>query len=428
MVVSLVSIAKKSISLTERQLRIIESFERFYTEFLKYKKEAQGLMEISDANIRNPSQENYILLQEKKGSLERRIIASLRILQGEEEFKDAYKEWQEKRLKVMQILESDIHELRDNITSLPETEVKRTLLLQLANLQQIKEESVKEEFLGKTIESFLKGLMQIVEEEEKQFEAQLSILQQNFSFALKDFNEVRKVELKEGMSNIIALVNELERELEEERKKYILPYKIFVNQNFLVEQKIIERAEQSKKISIAMIKEDLRLLTPQQAEKYMDNILQHFAQFEEDIVPYYLRFKKFFKRKQKKEEFEQEDILRKEIGSLEKTAYYDPTLGIPTKNVYLEKIDTRIREMTRKGGMISLAMIDVDRFKSINDTFGHPVGDEVLWEIAQKAKESLRGSDEICRYGGEEIVVLFSKETDYKQAMLVAERIRAYVE
>jgi two-component system cell cycle response regulator len=70
---------------------------------------------------------------------------------------------------------------------------------------------------------------------------------------------------------------------------------------------------------------------------------------------------------------------------------------------------------------------DLDRFKAINDTYGHDVGDEVLREFARRLRQNVRGIDLACRYGGEEFVVVMP-DTGGDIARRVAERIRAQIE
>jgi diguanylate cyclase (GGDEF)-like protein len=72
-------------------------------------------------------------------------------------------------------------------------------------------------------------------------------------------------------------------------------------------------------------------------------------------------------------------------------------------------------------------MIDIDKFKTINDTFGHTVGDHVLVRLAHMLQESHRKSDFACRYGGEEFVILLP-ETDLKSALSVGEEFRKKIE
>lgn len=75
---------------------------------------------------------------------------------------------------------------------------------------------------------------------------------------------------------------------------------------------------------------------------------------------------------------------------------------------------------------LAVLLADIDHFKGINDTFGHPAGDEVLRGIADLAREVLRRSDVICRWGGEEFLILL-RGTDLREATRIAERLREKV-
>ena len=78
---------------------------------------------------------------------------------------------------------------------------------------------------------------------------------------------------------------------------------------------------------------------------------------------------------------------------------------------------------TSRGKPLTVLVLDIDYFKSINDTYGHDAGDDVLREFAVRIKKSIRGIDLACRYGGEEFVVVMP-ETDMAVATMVAERLR----
>ncbi|MFK0204542.1 PleD family two-component system response regulator [Agrobacterium sp. NPDC090283] len=80
-----------------------------------------------------------------------------------------------------------------------------------------------------------------------------------------------------------------------------------------------------------------------------------------------------------------------------------------------------------RGRPISICMTDIDRFKLVNDTYGHDVGDEVLREFAARIRSTVRGADLACRYGGEEFVVVMP-DTPMELAASVAERLRAIIE
>ena len=80
----------------------------------------------------------------------------------------------------------------------------------------------------------------------------------------------------------------------------------------------------------------------------------------------------------------------------------------------------------RNGSSISLAIADIDKFKSVNDTFGHHAGDAVLCEVADRMTYSLRSYDAVSRYGGEEFLLVFP-ECNGKDAVIIAEKVRLSV-
>lgn len=91
---------------------------------------------------------------------------------------------------------------------------------------------------------------------------------------------------------------------------------------------------------------------------------------------------------------------------------------------YFQKLmDIEVRRAKRYKRPLSLILFDIDHFKSFNDTYGHPIGDAVLREISKLAADAVRNVDTLCRYGGEEFVVVLP-ETDASSALAVAERIR----
>lgn len=115
------------------------------------------------------------------------------------------------------------------------------------------------------------------------------------------------------------------------------------------------------------------------------------------------------------------------VRQLEQLATTDPLTGLANKRVLMETLRTRYESARRFGKSLSLVMTDLDRFKSINDTHGHPAGDRVLVAFADVLRQNARQVDLVARYGGEEFVVL-CEETDREGAVHVAERIRADLE
>src|SRR5205823_9517226 len=91
---------------------------------------------------------------------------------------------------------------------------------------------------------------------------------------------------------------------------------------------------------------------------------------------------------------------------------------------YLENhLATAVEQAIARDKPLTLLLLDIDHFKSINDTYGHHAGDDVLREFAIRLRKSIRGIDLACRYGGEEFVIVMP-ETDLHVAGMVAERLR----
>jgi len=120
----------------------------------------------------------------------------------------------------------------------------------------------------------------------------------------------------------------------------------------------------------------------------------------------------------------------KEIHGLRELVATDPLTGLLNRRAFLRAF-IRLVELLptsrdqRHGSLEALAVffIDLDHFKSINDKYGHAVGDEVLQTVSEAIRETIRDSDVVCRWGGEEIVVALPNVcTD--EAMLVAEKVR----
>ena len=119
--------------------------------------------------------------------------------------------------------------------------------------------------------------------------------------------------------------------------------------------------------------------------------------------------------------------LRDKAGEYAQLSITDPLTGVLNRRYIEERLGEEINRSDRTGEPISLLMLDVDEFKSYNDRFGHPAGDEALRIIGAILKENLRGADVAARYGGEEFCVLLP-ETGIEEAGAIAERIRSNIE
>jgi len=118
-------------------------------------------------------------------------------------------------------------------------------------------------------------------------------------------------------------------------------------------------------------------------------------------------------------------LLRLNVGEvfkkLEQRAHFDPLTGALNREAFKEIFERASREELFLP--LSLIVFDLDNFKSINDTFGHAAGDEVLKKVAQAVRQSLRKGDVLARWGGEEFVILLPN-TDAEGARTVAEKLR----
>lgn len=122
--------------------------------------------------------------------------------------------------------------------------------------------------------------------------------------------------------------------------------------------------------------------------------------------------------------------LQKELiqvrDALEFQATHDALTGLWSRGALLELLETELERGKRLGGSTGLLMLDLDHFKSINDKYGHLVGDVVLKETARRILGAVRPYDFVGRYGGEEFVAVLSS-CDSTDASAVAERVRSVV-
>ena len=112
---------------------------------------------------------------------------------------------------------------------------------------------------------------------------------------------------------------------------------------------------------------------------------------------------------------------------LTESALRDPLTRLYNKKFFLDRIQSEFTYAERHKLPLALLFLDVDRFKVINDTYGHPVGDFVLQELALLIGRGLRNEDVLARYGGEELA-LICRGLDFIPAEMLAERIRRAVE
>jgi len=121
------------------------------------------------------------------------------------------------------------------------------------------------------------------------------------------------------------------------------------------------------------------------------------------------------------------DEMEFELERLKSLALIDQLTNLPNRRYIESKMEHKLEEYKTLDLLFGVAFLDIDFFKNVNDTFGHDVGDEVLKMVAKTYSNSVRSSDYVGRWGGEEFIVIFSNCNEDKLKKL-SERIRMLVE
>ena len=101
-----------------------------------------------------------------------------------------------------------------------------------------------------------------------------------------------------------------------------------------------------------------------------------------------------------------ERLIERRALAIAEQAERDPVTMLPNRAAFDRRLRGEIARARRYGRELSVVLFDVDRFKSVNDEFGHPAGDQALWQVARILKSSLRQSDAVFRYGGDEFAAV----------------------
>ena len=109
--------------------------------------------------------------------------------------------------------------------------------------------------------------------------------------------------------------------------------------------------------------------------------------------------------------------------SLRHASHHDQLTGLPNRRLFYDRLENALARLRRSGGSLALLYLDLDKFKEVNDVYGHAVGDALLQEVARRLKHCVRDSDTVARLGGDEFVVLLDSAGMTANASAIAAKI-----
>lgn len=110
-------------------------------------------------------------------------------------------------------------------------------------------------------------------------------------------------------------------------------------------------------------------------------------------------------------------------GEIERLAGHDPLSGLPNRRVFELAIDVELAKITTSGGGFAVHFLDLDKFKAVNDTYGHKAGDELIRQVAKRLTDLLRGADTLVRFGGDEFAIIQTEVVKSSEAAILGKRV-----
>ncbi len=116
--------------------------------------------------------------------------------------------------------------------------------------------------------------------------------------------------------------------------------------------------------------------------------------------------------------------LAKKFAHAQHFRYHDELTGLPNRSLLLDRLKQALSHSAREQKPVALLFIDLDNFKHINDTFGHSAGDKLLQQVAARLTTIIRQGDTVCRYGGDEFIIMLPETEGQESLSAVTEKIR----
>jgi diguanylate cyclase (GGDEF)-like protein len=117
------------------------------------------------------------------------------------------------------------------------------------------------------------------------------------------------------------------------------------------------------------------------------------------------------------------DAARKTKDEFRDLAYHDDLTGLPNRSLLYDRLGLAVTHAYRQAGHLALLFLDLDDFKTVNDSFGHGSGDRLLVELATRVRSSVRAGDTVARFGGDEFIVLLDSVAGAEDAAHVAAKV-----
>ncbi|MBR9692114.1 diguanylate cyclase [Candidatus Woesearchaeota archaeon] len=241
----------------------------------------------------------------------------------------------------------------------------------------------------------------------------LKNIESNFSSNLKTDEKIEKFEDIDGRLRQ-AIVN-IKKHLRTEKEEVYKPLMNLIGKEISGAEAFFRLKEKKKGeiITLDDIKSDIyTMIDSMEILEYLSALEANRDIIEEKAWPHIYNYK-----------IKAQEIVEK----IKKESIVDPLTGLFTKKLMWAQLDNLTFGSAGKPDSFSVIIMDIDNFKSVNDVLGHLVGDSVLAKVARLIRANVRNSDIVCRYGGEEFVIIMPR-TKAAEAILKAEETRKAVE